>query len=164
MAGFALYEIDAMLRQALDAADEWIDRETGEVPEDWARLIEDLQMSRDAKCLSVAAYIREQEAQASAIAEEIDRLEKRLYAAKNKASQLKQYLATSVKVGEKLKDARVAISWRKSERTIIDEKVLPDEYWKIERSPMKSSVKIAIESGMYVPGARIETCNNISIR
>jgi hypothetical protein len=162
--GFKLYEIDAMLRQALDSADKWIDRETGEVPDNWARLIEDLQMSRDAKCLAVAAYIREQEAQASAIEEEVGRLEKRLYAAKNKASQLKQYLSTSVKVGEKLKDARVSIGWRKSERTIIDEKVLPDEYWKVERSPMKSAVKTAIECGLYVPGARIETHHSITIR
>jgi hypothetical protein len=153
-----------MLRQALDAADEVIDHETGLVPMDWASLLEMVQLERDTKCLSVAAYIREQDAQASAIGEEIDRLRKRQQTAKNKVERLKEYLATAVKAGEKLKDARVSIGWRKSERVIVDEKILPNEYWKVERTPMKSAVKIAIESGMYVPGARIETCNNISIR
>lgn len=57
MSKWKLYEVDQFLRDAYDAAP--VNEETGEIPEDWSKFIDEIQMDRDKKCLAVAALIRE---------------------------------------------------------------------------------------------------------
>jgi hypothetical protein len=164
MSGFKLYEIDNLLREAYAAAEEHVDQETGEIPEDWDKFLDDVQMERDQKALAVAAMYREFEAERGAIADEAKRLAERARAAENKAKRLKAYLAHFVQPGEKLKDARVSIGWRKSTAVIIeDESRLPEECWKVVRTVSKTSVKEMLGKG-EVDGARIEARQNIQIR
>jgi hypothetical protein len=164
MNGFKLYEIDNMLREAYDAVEEYVDQETGEIPDDWANFLDDVQMERDYKALSVAAMYRELCAEEKAIADEAKRLTARAKTAKNKAEGLKNYLSCFVKPGEKLKDARVSIGWRKSRAVVIDnENKLPDECFRVVRAVSKTSVKEMLEKG-DLDGAHIEERQNIQVR
>lgn len=165
MSQFKLYEIDQLLRDALLAAEDKIDYETGEIPEDWYEFLEAVQMERDEKCLSVAAVIREFITEADAVKFEKQRLAKRQSVLENKAERLKQYLSTAVNIGEKLKDSRITIGWRKSEGVVVDDIAqVPDEFCKIERRAMATEIKEAIKSGKEIAGAHIETRQNIQIR
>jgi len=164
MSGLKLYEIDSMFRAAMDCAVELAD-ESGVYPDDWAEFLDDLQMERDAKCLAIAAIIKEKNAEADAMAEAAAAIGKRQRSALAVAMRLKNYLATSVRVGEKLADAQVAIGWRKSTSTVIDnEALLPESCFKIVREVSKTEVKAQIEAGVVLEGAHIETRHNLQVR
>ena len=159
-----LWEIDGMLRDALNEAENLLD-EDGAIPEDWAEFLDAIQMERDQKCLAVAAMYREFEAEADAISQEAKRLTMRSRTASNKAERLKRYLAGVVQVGEKLKDSRVAIGWRKSKAVVIDdEAVLPEACFRIVREVSKRSVEEGLKSGAVKAGAHIEERQNIQVR
>jgi hypothetical protein len=166
MSGFKLYEIDSMLRDALGAAEATIDQDTGIIPDDWAKFLDDVQMERDKKCLAVAAYIREQIAYADAVKMEAKRLLEHSRTADNKIDRMKQYLSCVVAVGEKLKDERVSIGWHKSSAVIIDDEgKLPESCFRVIREVSKTTVKNnLIEGGLPDGAAHIEERQNISIR
>jgi antirestriction protein ArdC len=161
-----LYEIAEMLEEAIAAAEAAIDTETGEIPEDWAKFLDDIQMERDEKCLNVARYIKSCSAEADAIAAEVKRLNSRKKAAENKAKRMKEYLKLTIASGEKLSDGAVKISWRKSTATIVYmPEALADKYCKIERTPKLTEIKAAIEAGLIGSDiAEIETNSNIVIQ
>lgn len=166
MSGFKLYEISQLLQESIDAADEFIDHETGVIPDDWAKFLDDVQMERDEKCLSVAKYCILLDAESSAIKNEEKKLSSRRRLLNNKYDRIKKYLSTVVKEGEKISDQCVQISWRKSTSTIIDAPdKIPDEYCKIERMPILKDIASAIQSGVELSGiAHIETHQNIQIK
>jgi hypothetical protein len=161
---FKLYEIDNLLREALESAP--VNEETGELSDDWGNFLDGIQMERDKKCLAVGAIIREFSAEAESVKSEKQRLAKRQSVIDNKIERLKNYLSTAVNVGEKLSDSRVQISWRKSTAVnVINPDLIPDSYCKIERSVMKTDLKKAIESGEYTGlGASIVVSQNIQIK
>lgn len=164
-----LYEIDDVLRQAIAAAEQAVDTETGELPEDWAEFLTTVQMERDEKALGVACYVRELLAEADAVKAEKDRLTKRQRALENQAERVKAYLAAFVPQGEKLKDGRVQVSWRKSESVQVDvpAEQLPTMYQRVipeQREPDKTALKDAIKTGAQIPGVQLVTKQNIQIR
>ncbi len=161
---FKLYEIDNLLREALESAP--VNEETGELSDDWGNFLDDIQMERDKKCLAVGAIIREFSAESESVKSEKQRLAKRQSVIDNKIERLKNYLSTAVNVGEKLSDSRVQISWRKSTAVnVINPDLIPDSYCKIERSVMKTDLKKAIESGEYTgTDAAIVVNQNIQIK
>jgi hypothetical protein len=159
-----LYEINAEYRAALDAAMGEID-DSGEIPEDWAAWIDSLEMDRNAKALDTAVAAREMAVEFAAIKDEIKRLQRRAAVAGRAEESLKSYLASNLHVGEKLKDARVSIGWRKSTATVIDdESLLPESCFKIVREVSKTEVKNQIEAGVVLEGAHIETRHNLQVR
>ena len=159
-----LYEINAEYRAALDAAMGSVD-EAGEMSENWAAWLDDLEMDRNAKALDTAAVVREMASEYSAIKDEIKRLTKRAAVAGRAEESLKSYLAANLQVGETLKDARVSIGWRKSTATVIDdESLLPESCFKIVREVSKTEVKNQIEAGVVLEGAHIETRHNLQVR
>ena len=99
-----LYEIDNEIMNC-------IDEETGEII-DLDRL-NALEMERDKKIGNVACWIKDLKAEAEAIKAEKQALDKRQKAAENKAESLKTWLQTVLE-GEKFKDSRCSISYRKS--------------------------------------------------
>lgn len=152
-----IYEIDAAI---LDC----IDTETGEVI-DIDRLTA-LEMERDQKISNVACWIKDLKAEAEAIKAEKQNLDKRQKVAENKVEQLKNYLSYVLN-GTKFKDARVAISYRKSESVQCSDdaiNTLPEEFIKVEKSIKKSELKEAIKNGQTFAGCEIVTNENIQIR
>ena len=66
---------------------------------------------------------------------------------------------------EKAEAAGFVVSYRKSYRTIVeDESLIPDHFCKVVRQPVLNDIKKAINEGEQVPGARIETKQNIQIK
>ena len=142
-----------------------IDEETGEII-DIDRLNE-LEMERDTKISNVACWIKDLKAEAEAIKAEKQALEKRQKAAENKAESLKQWLQTVLE-GEKFKDARCSISYRKTEKVVFDEgfcfSSLPGQFKKVTVEPKKTEIKDYLKTGAELEGAQIVTSNSIQIK
>ena len=153
-----IFEID-------DAILECIDQETGDIID--IERLESLEMARNEKISNIACWIKELKAEAEAIKAEKQNLEKRQKAAENKAEQLKNYLKMALN-GEKYKDARVSISYRKSESVEIAEDInidsLPDEFVKVTKLPVLTAIKDAIKSGQDIEGCKIIEKESIQIR
>jgi hypothetical protein len=165
MSAFKLYEISALLQQAVDACLAKAEQAEGEITEDWSEFLDAVMMERDEKALGIACYIKNLAAEAAAIKAEKDALAKRQHTIENRAESLKTYLAAHIQAGEKIEGPRAVIGWRKSSAVnITDETAIPMSFWKVERSVMKSEIKDAIKAGMAVPGAEIIERQNISIK
>ena len=169
MPGFKLWEIDSLLRDAIESAEQSVNPETGEMPEDWASFLDTVQMERDAKALAVASYVRELEAEAAAVELEKKRLTKRQQVLENKAGRVRDYLAGFLQVGEKLKDARVSIGWRKSSAVNVLAPVesLPAEYVRVipeQREPDKVALGAALKEGKEIAGVELVTRHSVQIK
>lgn len=153
-----LYEIDAAI---LDC----IDQETGEVV-DFEKL-QALEMERDSKISNIACWIKDLKAESEAIKAEKKTMESRIKAADNKADQLTRFLAAYLN-GMAYKDARCAISYRKSTSTEIDEDMdlntLPEEFKNVTVTANKSAIKEALQNGAKIPGCTLVEKNNIQIK
>ena len=153
-----LYEIEAAI---LDT----VDQETGEII-DIDRL-NALEMARDTKISNVACWIKDLKAEAEAIKAEKQALDKRQKAAENKAERLKEWLQ-GILQGEKFKDSRCSISYRKSERVVFSDNFpfssLPTKYRKITVEPKKTELKEALKNGETFEGVQLVESSNIQIR
>ena len=153
-----IYEIEAEIMDC-------IDQETGEVI-DLDRL-NALEMERDRKISNVACWIKDLKAEAEAIKAEKQALDKRQKAAENKAESLKTWLQNILQ-GEKFKDSRCAISYRKSERVDFADNfnfdTLPDYMKKVTVEPRKSEIKEFLKAGGEIDGVRIEENTSMTIK
>lgn len=153
-----IYDIEAEIMEC-------IDQETGEVI-DIDRL-NALEMERDKKISNVACWIKDLKAEAEAIKAEKQALEKRQKAAENKAESLKEWLA-KVLQGEKFKDSKVSISYRKSEKVVFAEDfayvTLPEHMKKITVEPRKTEIKEFLKAGGEIEGVRIEENTSMTIK
>lgn len=152
-----LYEIEAEMLTCISEDGEVIDLEK----------LDALTMERNTKVSNIACWIKDLKAEAEAIKAEKQNLDKRQKVAENKAASLREYLAGFLN-GEKYKDARVSISYRKSTAVQIAEdmdiKRLPEEYLKVTVEPSKTAIKEALTNGVAVEGCTLIENNNIQIR
>ena len=104
-------------------------------------------------------------AEAKAIKEEEEKLAKRRRSCENAAQRCKDYLSHALG-GEKLKTARVSVSYRNSESVTIDDlDSLTEEYIRIpEPQADKTAIKKAIKAGKEVTGAHLETSKSVIVR
>ena len=153
-----LYDIEAEIMDC-------IDQETGEII-DIDRL-NALEMERDRKISNVACWIKDLKAEAEAIKAEKQALDKRQKAAENKAESLKTWLS-GILQGEKFKDSRCAISYRKSERVDFADNfnfdTLPDYMKKVTIEPKKTEIKEFLKGGGEIEGVRIEENTSMTIK
>lgn len=153
-----LFQID-------EAILECIDTENGDILD--VEKLEALEMERDKKISNIACWVKDLKAEAEAIKAEKQNMDKRQKAAENKAEQLKNYLANYLNGGT-YKDARCAISYRKSVSTEyhdnFDINAIPDEMKKIEIKPDTMAIKKALQDGMEIKGCILVEKNNIQIR
>jgi hypothetical protein len=153
-----IYDIEAEIMEC-------IDQETGEVI-DIDRL-NALEMERDKKISNVACWIKDLKAEAEAIKAEKQALDKRQKAAENKAESLKGWLQ-SILQGEKFKDSRCSISYRKSERVDFSDNfnfdTLPDYMKKVTVEPKKTEIKEFLKGGGEIEGVRIEENTSMTIK
>ena len=153
-----IYEIDEAILECLDM-------ETGEVIDE--DKLTALNMERDRKISNVACWIKDIKAENEAIKAEKQNLSRRQEVNEHKMESLKKWLTFALN-GEKFKDGRVSISYRKSESVQFDDSFklenLPSEFRKVTVEPMKSEIKQAIKDGQTVTGCYIKEENNIQIR
>ena len=153
-----LYEINEEIMNC-------IDEETGEII-DIDRLNE-LEMARDTKISNVACWFKDLKAEAEAIKAEKQALEKRQKAAENKAESLKQWLQVVLE-GDKFKDARCSISYRRSERVVFEDGFLlnnlPEQFRKVTIEPKKTEIKDYLKTGATMDGVQLVESTNIQIK
>lgn len=158
-----IFEFDAVIADALDRA---IDQETGEIVDELAlEGLEEIQMDRDAKIENSVMYIKDCNARADAIKQEIKNLQARAKTFENKAEATKNYLQSAL-AGEKFESAKCKISYRKSESISIDpDALIPYKFVK-QREPEydKSALKKALKSGEVIDGVTLVEKQNIQIK
>lgn len=160
-----LYEIrpeyDAAVSEALAYAEE----HDGEIPTELSDKIDLLASTLEEKAIGAGHIIKNSKAEAEAIAEEIRRLQARKQTIMSIADSLKAYLERHIIPGMKINTPTVAISWRSSKETVIDDLgALPAEFQKITIEAKKKDIKDAIQRGETIAGAHLENKNNLQIK
>ena len=148
-----LYEINQSILEC-------IDNETGEIID--ADKLNELQIAKDEKLENLALWYKDLLAEANALKEEKETFAEREKAAKNKAESIKNYLSFVLN-GENFKTTKCALSFRKSEKTVIDDIYsIPESYLKYsEPKADLTEIKKAIKNGEEIKGAHLEETQNI---
>lgn len=164
-----LYEIGTMYQDGMRIAEEMVNPETGELPPDWAKFLDEIAEVREVKILNIARFIKNLEAEHDAIKSEAKKLAERAKSTGNKAEWLKKYLVANVPEGETFSDSNTEIKWRKSASTevldIIKLAAIDIRFVKTEVKPVAAEVKKAIQDG-FIPAdvAVIVTRQNMQIK
>ena len=167
-----LYEINSQIEQLWQHADEAFDAEASpEHIDQLERLLKQAEVSLSEKAVAIACLIKGIEADIDALAEEELILRNRRKTAERQADWLRAYLAGNLTPGEKIKDARVVISWRKSQsvQLLVDPQHLPQNFRreKLVIEADKVAIKDAFEAGTAstLSGlAEVVTKNTIQIK
>lgn len=151
-----LYQIE---QEILDC----VDLETGEIID--IDRIEELEMARDQKVENICLWIKNLNAEIEALKAEKKAFEQRQKTAENKMESLKRYM-TNYLGGASFKTAKVAVSFRKSEKVAIAEgTLLPDEFLRFKEPEVnKTELKKALKSGMLIEGCSLVESQNIQIK
>ena len=167
-----IYELDEEFTKTMEQIMEIFDEETGEVSdidkfEELRKQLDELSEERNTKISNVACWYKQLVAEAEAIKAEKMKLAKRQQSTENKAESLKKYLEYALG-GEKFKDARATISYRKSEQVTFSEDFkmddLPGEFLKVTIEAKKSELKTAIKDGQKFKGVELVEKQNIQIK
>jgi len=168
-----LYEIADNYLQALEELAEMED-----LPQEViADTLEGLQGGFEAKAVSVGAYIKTLEAEASAIKEVRESMERRQNALERHAERLREYLKAQmertglrhIKVPpERTKAPCIILRLQANPPsvTIEDEAAIPEHYKQqvIAVKVLKSEIAKALKAGEEVPGARLEQSTRLVIQ
>ena len=151
-----LYEINEQIMAC-------IDNETGEIID--TDKLNELQIAKDEKIENLALWYKDLLAEANALKEEKEAFAEREKAAKNKAESIKNYLSYVLN-GENFKTTKCALSFRKSEKTVIDDIYsIPKKFLKYaEPKADLTEIKKAIKNGEEINGAHLEEAQNIQIK
>ena len=139
-------------------------------------IIEELAIRRENfqyKAEAYAKFILKLESEAEQAAAEIKRIQALKKAKENTVLRLRESLLAALMVftEEDAKGIRryetplAKLSTRKSQAVeVLDENVLPAEYWVIKKEVSKSTISQAIKDGAEVPGAQLKENVSLSIR
>lgn len=167
-----IYEIDDEFASKMNELLEIFDEETGEIAdldrfEELKKALDGLAEERKQKISNVACWYKSLVAEAEAIKAEKQKLAKRQQVTENKAENLKAYLEYALG-GEKFKDARVNITYRKSEgihfADDFDGNTLPKEFLRIKAEPKLTEIKEAIKGGQQFEGISLVERQNMLIK
>ena len=139
-------------------------------------IIEELAIRRDnfqSKAEAYAKFILKLESEAEQAAAEIKRIQALKKAKENTVLRLRESLLSALMVftEEDAKGIRryetplAKLSTRKSVAVeILDEQIIPADYWVIKREVSKSTIGQAIKDGAEVPGAQLRDNISLAIR
>lgn len=120
------------------------------------------------KLESTAKVIRNLEAEAEALEAEEKRLKARKMAVKNRIADIKGYVQGNLEAMGKDKVSSGIFKWSIQANApsvnILDENLIPDDFWKIERKPMKTEIKKAIEAGELTEGVELVSTKSLRLR
>ena len=161
----ALYEIDQEILAC-------IDDESGEILD--TERLDALQMEREAKLEGVALWVKDLNAEATAVKEEADKLTARKRALDNKITALKMWLLMALD-GGKLKTPRCNVYQMHSQRVAVadEEKLIsflqtleePERFLRFREPELrKDEIKKALKDGTIIPGAALEETESVVIK
>ena len=159
-----LFEIDQHIRKVMEMGFS-VNEETGELIFDETDL-NDLEMEREQKLLSIAKIIKEKRAFENVLKAEKKSLDERLKQVSNEANRLESYLLSSIKEGEKLEDAQAKISYSKGSESVQILGDVPSEFLRIKTTeePDKTLIKNAIKEGQALEFAELVRNPRVSIK
>ena len=172
MGQITIYDLDVSIGNVLDALDNLVDMETGEITDEeqfnlLRNELDALAEKKEEKISNIACWIKQLESDAEAIKKEKMKLASRQKAAENKANNLKKYLSFALN-GEKFKDARVSIYYKPSKTVEFADDYnfarLPEQFQRITIEPRRTEIAEAIEAGQEIEGVQIVEKNSIVIR
>lgn len=157
-----LYEINEKILEFFETLPDGITE--AEARQAWDALI----IERAERIENLALLYKNYLAEAQAIEIEAKSLMTRAKQASKKAESVKSYLASQLRAGEKHKEAKYTLGWRRSESVEFSEgfvfDTLPQELKKVTIEPRKSDIKKAVKSGLEIKGVEIVEKNNLQIK
>lgn len=133
-----------------------------------AAAMDSVDAALEEKLESTAKVIRNLEAEAEALEAEEKRLKARKTAVKNRIADIKGYVQQNLEAMGKDKVTSGIFKWSIQANApsvnILDESLIPDDYWKIERKPMKTEIKKAIEAGELTEGVELVRTKSLRLR
>lgn len=159
-----LYELDEVIRSCVVYDENHVvNTEDGEILD--LKQYEALKVARDKKIENLCLYIKNEAALAEMIKAEKQKLDARQKAHEREALRCKEFLAEFLN-GERFESALVKVSYRNSKSVVIDNlDIIPDEYLKYsDPEPRKAEISKAIQLGVDVPGASLQTKKNMIIK
>lgn len=158
-----LYEInEAFQNWLLKVEDNY-----GEITEELMTEFENISCDFEVKAEAYAVLIKQKRMEIEALEVEIDRLAERQAQAKKTADRLAERLTQALNLfgKDKFETTKCKVSFRTSKAIeILDESILPEEFFKITKTPCKSDIKTAINEGKEVAGAVLVEKKNIQIK
>ena len=155
---------DMKLYEIIPALAALVDDETGEILDEEA--FNELSMARDEKLEGLGMIIKNRTALIDELKAEKKRMSERIDTLTNQNEGTKSFL-DSVLDGHKFETARVRCSYRKSKAVeIVEENEIPEKFINVKetRTPDKTAIKEAIQSGETVPGCNLRENNNLSVK
>lgn len=120
------------------------------------------------KLESIAKVIKNLDAMAKAYEDEEKRLKAQKQAAKIRIDGLKKYVKDNLEaMGKDKVEAGIfkwSLQYSPPKLVITDESLIPDEFFIIERKPIKSEIKKAIEAEQTIDGAEIVREKHLRLR
>lgn len=159
-----LYEIQDDLAKIIEVgADRFVDGETGEIID--KETFDALQMEWQDKIEGVALGYKNEDAEAKAIKEEIDKLTERMNRHKKKAEGYKNFLAMVLN-GKKFETAKALVKPTKSKVCEWDGSFEGLEKYAIPQEPKfdKASARKDLLAGMEVPHCTLVEKTSVSIK
>lgn len=159
-----LYDISKALKDVIESGYS-VDEETGEVLFDSGDL-DELGVALNEKLEACGLFIKNQEAESTAIANEINALRKRKSACDGRSKRMRDYVLSCMqRVGEsRLETPKVSLSCRISHQVVIEnEEAIPGIYKSYDIKINKNDLKKALKNGT-VDGAYIEDITNLQVK
>ena len=157
-----LYEIGEQMEAIEAEIDLYASEHEGEILAELEDALMALAEDRTSKLLGIAVWIKNLRAEENAYKEETDSLRKKREAVQKKIDRLTGFIDTQIGPEESIKDSRVSIFHRRSEVVVVENQaLLPGNCTRIVVEPRKDEIKRLIKAGEIVPGAQIETRNNL---
>lgn len=165
-----LYQINDAIEVIL--AMQEVDSETGEllsdIPDAAYEALDELEIERKEKVLSVAKYILGEFSEGKAIRERIKEMTKRAASHENRGNDLLGYLQMQTQPSEKFEDADVLVRWQKSSHVEVSvpAEELSDQFQRIKITVEadKKKIRDALREGEEVDGCWIQPTQKVVIR
>lgn len=161
-----LFEIDEAIEEYVENAYSFAEENDGELPDDFEDALEALNLKRLDKVEGIALYVKNIEAEVSAVESQEKIFAARKKSLQNKLTSVKNYLKIALK-GEKLKTDKVQVSYRSGESVqIVPQAKIPDQYLTVKTTstPNKTELKKAIKAGEKIEGVELVKSSNISVK
>ena len=160
-----LYEITSDYQQLLDNL---VDEETGEIKQEKLDELNSLTLSINDKCIAIASYIENLEADRKSIEEAKKKMCEREKRLKKATDNMKSYLLSNM---EKLDIKKISspyfdISVRKNPPAVdmFDEWQVPPEYDRVKIEKNIAKIREDLINGVIIPGAKLIQRNSLSIK
>lgn len=137
--------------------------------EEAMRMVDQIEGDLNTKCLNIASWVRNLEAEAKAIKEAQDAMDKRRKAATAKAERLRNYLHHGLKLAgvEKIPFPHFVISVKQCPESvqIAPGALIPNQYLRYtDPEPNKVAIKEALKAGTEIPGCSLARSEKLEIK